>query len=307
MRRKAVLVVLPAVLLAASVCLAEAPADLRGRSPYLTFCGNSHGADGLGDGTAGANQEKPPTNFRTGGYMKNTTDSHITEVMKKGLDYRLKFAKNMPHFSGELHTETVDYLIDYLRSIPDLPWGVFAEGREPYMDYCASCHGPEGEGDGPKPFRKYHRPTNLDMLGRSAVRSNFRAFKLVFTTGSHGKRLQDFPPTEEDLPKLFSYLGSFAPGRPLYNYNCTPCHGESGEGAPGMYKNKKIKPKSIVERSFLDNTTREDMRKIIMQGKEFLTGMKSGMPHFIRPLGDKEIEAVIAYMRASFREEIKTK
>jgi mono/diheme cytochrome c family protein len=39
-------------------------------------------------------------------------------------------------------------------------------GRDAYLEYCASCHGPEGKGDGPMAAELKKKPANLTRLAQ---------------------------------------------------------------------------------------------------------------------------------------------
>ncbi len=292
--------VLTALAISFSAARAGAPENLLGRTLYLTYCAECHGPYGDGKGKIKKNFIRPPTNFRADGYLAKTPDSKIVNILKQGLNYRLKLNKQMPHFAGEIYDETVSDLIDYLRSIPDVQWGKVEAGKKPFMEYCAACHGETGVGDGPKPSGKYDQPADLSRLKKRKLRTNFKTFRKEFVTGSHGEKMADFFPKPEELVMLFNYLGTFHPGRPSYNYSCAMCHGERGDGVTGLYKDKSLKPKSIVERNYLDNTTDEEFRRIVLNGAEYVKNLGQGVAHFDRPLTDREIRAIIKYMRVNF-------
>jgi mono/diheme cytochrome c family protein len=45
--------------------------------------------------------------------------------------------------------------------------GVDTSGRDTYLKYCASCHGPEGRGDGPLAPSLTRLPSDLTQLARN--------------------------------------------------------------------------------------------------------------------------------------------
>lgn len=148
---------------------------LQGRHVYQRQCIECHGRTGRGDGPWSEDLTDRPRNFRVGVFKFRTTpmgflptDDDLHRTIRSGVS-----GTAMPAFK-KLSDRDVDALIAYIQGlskrwdnddlytkpmeIPDLPkWMFKAEERAQHIEnakplfaqLCASCHGPEGKGDGP--------------------------------------------------------------------------------------------------------------------------------------------------------------
>src|SRR4051794_22395596 len=48
--------------------------------------------------------------------------------------------------------------------VDEIPAGYIPSGKAMFTQYCASCHGPEGKGDGPSAFTLKRPPSDLTAL-----------------------------------------------------------------------------------------------------------------------------------------------
>lgn len=165
--------------IAALVGLAAAEDDqlARGRAVYRERCVLCHGEDGGGDGGGAYLLIAPPRDFRPGWYRfvstweRRPTDDDLMRAITCGLP-----GSQMPSFAG-LPEHDRRALVALLRSFAAAPWVIppsspppapgapgsglvvvppepadartnRARGEELYRDACASCHGPDGRGDG---------------------------------------------------------------------------------------------------------------------------------------------------------------
>jgi mono/diheme cytochrome c family protein len=115
-----------------------------GKSIYLEKCEPCHGPTGLGDGSkAGSLPERPPLigsralalDSRPADWFRIVTEGNLEKLMpgfKVGLDDRQRW-------------DVVAYVFSLSQSPEEL-----ASAGELYTAECASCHGPEGRGDGEK-------------------------------------------------------------------------------------------------------------------------------------------------------------
>jgi cytochrome c oxidase cbb3-type subunit 3 len=84
------------------------------------------------------------------------------------------------------------------------------------------------------------------------------------------------------------------PGRAIYNYRCSYCHGYSGDARTLAASFLTPKPRDFTATA-PDALTREAMVRTVKEGKPG-TAMKS----FRRLLDDKEIDAVVDFVRTQF-------
>jgi len=128
-----------------------------------------------------------------------------------------------------------------------------AAGRVLYEEHCASCHGATGEGTSQGP----------DILDLGPAAYNFMMSTGRMPLAQPGEQPVRKPPTlsPAQIQAITAYLVSISPGagtpipvvRPLlgnlsegeqvYQLNCAPCHGVTGNGgavgpsaAPGLHK-----------------------------------------------------------------------
>lgn len=105
---------------------------------------------------------------------------------------------------------------------------------------CAGCHGDRGRGDGVAGQALLPRPADL-----TAARFSSEFLRQTLWNGVHGAPMpswRSLPP--RDLRALTAYVQSFHPptnsgiaapeslalGKVLYEKNCLPCHGSTGDG-----------------------------------------------------------------------------
>jgi mono/diheme cytochrome c family protein len=79
-----------------------------------------------------------------------------------------------------------------IRQTPIQPTSA-ASGEEMYMNYCASCHGKDGKGNGPAAPALKRQPSDLTMLskkngGKFPGNAVYVAISGQFTVSAHGSR-----------------------------------------------------------------------------------------------------------------------
>ncbi len=147
---------------------------MKGRYVYERHCALCHGETGRGNGSWAAELEVKPRNFRSGIFKFRTTafgslpvDADLRRTIRSGIS-----GTAMPVFA-QLRDDEVDSVIAYVKSLsrawrdpslaprpvpqPDPPAWLASDqeraahthaGRERFAQLCASCHGPDGQGDG---------------------------------------------------------------------------------------------------------------------------------------------------------------
>ncbi len=124
--------------------LPDAPLDVaRGEVLYQQRCASCHGPQGLGDGELRNQLTVPPAAL---GDPQRQWDAVPLEWFKVVTQGRLE--RQMPPFTS-LTPEERWVILGYLFTLPLGPEQE-AEARALYQATCASCHGPQGRGDGPE-------------------------------------------------------------------------------------------------------------------------------------------------------------
>lgn len=182
----------------------------------------------------------------------------------------------MPPWREMLSESDLDLLARYVTDPSSVP-----EGAETFQANCSSCHGDR-------------------IPSADSVES---ARQIIAEGGGH----ETMPVwgdvlTPEQLDALVTFTISAAEGtsveigQELFAQNCSPCHGEFGEGGPNPSREGDI----ILPISTADYLkTRDDstIRAIISQGQPNY-GMSPFGSAFGGPLDDEQIDAVVAYIRS---------
>jgi len=127
-----------------------------GRRLYVSYCQLCHGPAGKGDGPLAKSMKIEPANLTT------TVRSRSSTILKKiitgegrqtitGRDRHNLISDAMPEWQGVFTDGQVDALIAYLRFLGAAKHGLMGDpvvGRRLYAQYCAACHGEDGDGNG---------------------------------------------------------------------------------------------------------------------------------------------------------------
>lgn len=176
-------------------------------------------------------------------------------------------------------------------------------GQQLWLDYCASCHGENGQGDGPAAQWLEPRPSNLAQF---EYRSDNVAD--VLWNGVDGTAMpawRDQPP--ENLAALINVVQSFSLagvgsqpatnelllGEQVYRTNCIQCHGVSGDGNGFAASELAIAPTAFTRQR---PSIAESMR-VLQNGID-----GSSMAPWIDRLSADEMMAVTHYLREFFNE-----
>jgi mono/diheme cytochrome c family protein len=242
-----VAVLLAATILAAASCRDAAappapatPAAATGEQLYSTFCASCHGPEGRGDGIAAPFCRIQPADFTRAQFKVRSTpftalpsDADLAAVIRRGAGGD----GAMPSFSF-LSGGDVDRLVGYIKAFsprwqreqapPDVPvpprvQGDARRGRELYQAWeCADCHGPSGEGNGPRARQlrdargQPETPTDLTRPWRfKGGRDDVGLVRSVLTgfSGTTMPGYADRPGIERGVWDLAAYMWSLQ--RPL--------------------------------------------------------------------------------------------
>ncbi len=122
----------------------QRPSAGEGQSIYAESCAPCHGAQGNGDGPAASGLPQPPTAFSHPGTLRNLSPRQIFQIVKEG-----RIDRGMPPWKNRLSDNSIWAVTSYLY---DLNIGAkgYRQGQAIYRRSCASCHGEDGRGNGPK-------------------------------------------------------------------------------------------------------------------------------------------------------------
>ena len=95
------------------------------------------------------------------------------------------------------------------------PAGDLGPGKEVYEQFCASCHGDTGKGDGPAAAVLTPKPKDLSDKGYMGTKSDDQLFKVVKEGGAAGGLSPLMPPwgtslTDAQIREVIVYLRSIA-------------------------------------------------------------------------------------------------
>jgi mono/diheme cytochrome c family protein len=142
------------------------PNPANGEAIYVDKCTPCHGPSGKGDGPQANQLPNPPTAVGMAELARQSTPSDWYTIITQG-----NLERFMPPFSGSLSERQRWDVVAYLYTLSTEP-GEIAQGGELYQDNCASCHGEQGQGDGPEAANLATQPTDFTeqawMVDKSA-------------------------------------------------------------------------------------------------------------------------------------------
>jgi cbb3-type cytochrome c oxidase subunit III len=173
--------------------------EANGRKLFLTYCFLCHGKDGKGEGYAAKNQPAKPRNLTDDAYMSTRTDEQLFEAISRG-GVAFHGAITMPAWGESLTEQEIWDLVAYVRTLHrQPPRGVAARGAKIYTQYCWTCHGPTGKGNGP--IAKVFEPRPRDFTDKAYMSS--RTDYDLYTAISEGGAAVDRSPAMPAWGRLF--------------------------------------------------------------------------------------------------------
>jgi high-affinity iron transporter len=176
-----------------------------------------------------------------------------------------------------------------------------ARGRALFAENCTPCHGTAADGHGPEAAKLSPPPANFTDPEFMRRETPFSFFNII----TAGKGTSAMPAwgdvfSLQERWDLVSYLYTVEPaaaqraaGEQTYAAECAGCHGRAGSGsADPVAAHGSIVP-AIDTPAALARRTDAELIAIITEG---LPG--AGMPGFSGRLGDEQIAATAAYVRA---------
>ncbi len=172
------------------------------------------------------------------------------------------------------------------------------DGRRLYREYCSSCHGVGGQGNGPDAAIFAARPRSL----REGFLKRYSTDELV-------RRVREGQPLELalDLPALRARAGEVedlvaylkrlpginwdlaVPGRDIFEERCALCHGSTGRPGPTLPEGFK-RPRDLSAPSFQSSVSDTELILVVRHGRE-------GMPALTPRVSEEEARELAAYVR----------
>jgi mono/diheme cytochrome c family protein len=172
------------------------------------------------------------------------------------------------------------------------------DGRRLYREYCSSCHGVGGNGNGPDAAIFVARPRSLR-----------EGFLKKYSTDELVRRVREGRPLELalDLPALRARAGEVealvaymkrlpgvdwdlvAPGEDIYEERCALCHGATGRPGPTLPEGVK-RPRDLSDPSFQSSVNDTELALVVRHGR-------AGMPALTPRVSEDEAPELAAYVR----------
>ncbi len=190
--------------------------------------------------------------------------------------------------------------------------GTVARGNVVYGDFCSTCHGPYGRGDGPAAQLLATRPpdfTNPALLaGRSDRQITVDLVTRKDRSGSdHTPMVVAKLLTEDDLRDAIAYVrtlaapggrGSALAGRDIYNGVCWVCHGRAGDGqGPAAANLSGPKPRDFTSKDFRIDGREEEVYQVISMGAAEAFHGSSSMLEWKTTFSPQQIRDIVEYLK----------
>lgn len=153
MRRSGLLLAAVLLALALTPCAGSAatPAQVNeGKRLFTSYCVVCHGETGKGNGPLAGRLQVKPADLADTDRMQKRTDRELYHTIESAEQPGHALA-GMPKWGSVLSRQDIRALVAYVRTLhqskyPTLDYPEI--GRGVYEDYCASCHGHNGRGEG---------------------------------------------------------------------------------------------------------------------------------------------------------------
>jgi cytochrome c oxidase cbb3-type subunit 3 len=176
------------------LALAQAGDAANGKKLFLTYCFTCHGKDGRGDGYAASYQPVKPRNLTDDAYMAARTDQQLFAAISEG-GPAFHGSLTMPYWRDSLSKEQIWDLVAHLRTLHRQPpmHGEAAQGATLFANYCWTCHGTSGKGDGPIAVAFQPRPRDLTDHLYVSSRTDYDLYNTISQGGPAVNRSAAMP------------------------------------------------------------------------------------------------------------------
>jgi cytochrome c oxidase cbb3-type subunit 3 len=195
-----------------SLVFAENGNEVNGKKLYLTYCFLCHGPSGQGDGFAASVQPTKPRNLADDAYMSTRSDKQLFDAISGG-GPAFHGSMTMPYWRESLTEAEIRDLVAYVRTLHRKPpfTGDASRGADLYANYCWTCHGKSGKGDGP--IAAVYKPQPRDLTDQSYVASlsDYDLYHVISQGGAMMGRSAAMPAwgqvlTPQDMWDLVAYI-----------------------------------------------------------------------------------------------------
>lgn len=177
------------------------PNPAAGEAIYIEKCTPCHGSQGRGDGPQSSQLPNPPAVLAAPELARQVAPARWYAIVTQG-----DLERFMPPFNSLSDRQRWD-VVAYALSLSTSPEQI-SQGETLYRENCVECHGPRGEGDGPRARQLTTAPTDFTDQQLMSERSASQIFDAI----SAG-RPPDMPGFETQLSEderwaLAAYLRS---------------------------------------------------------------------------------------------------
>lgn len=175
-------------------------------------------------------------------------------------------------------------------------------GKKHYVEFCASCHGDQGAGNGPRSPGKmpdFTTPQAVVTFDAERMAAGVAGRHDATTRATWEKAL-----SAEDTAAVVAYMreafmlpaptADASRGRAIYAKTCSVCHGDRGNGASWAKNSLNPSPADFTSEK-VKELSRRHMINTVTYGSP-----KTAMMGFSIQLSREEIAAVVDYVRSTF-------
>ena len=192
---------------------------------------------------------------------------------------------------------------------PEAYEGLEKRGGEVYAANCFVCHGGVGNGEGPWAPTLSTPARDFTDTAWMQTQSDGVFFTSILR-GVPGTPMPSFAGrlSEADIWAVTAYIRGFSPkvaldrpkadellvgqGQEVFAQQCAGCHGEFGAGDGEAARSFDTPPRALADADWLSGRSDQQLHSTIVTG---IGG--TSMPAFYDELSNREIDAVIAYLR----------
>jgi high-affinity iron transporter len=187
-----------------------------------------------------------------------------------------------------------------LETFPTRPPSL-VRGAAVYQEQCVQCHGPTGQGDGPK-AKHLQGPPPASLADREAMStvSPLDVYRKL-TLGVAGTAMPQFEETlsPEDRWAVATYVATLRAGEGLvregegrYATTCASCHGATGGGDGPLAATLSVRPPALRDLAVQGRYTDRELEELILEGRP-----GTAMPGFARTLDPGDAARIVAFLR----------